>query len=147
MATFLRGKKDGNATHKPKLNMPTTNANPPLTETRTCPLCGAALLSDNLTECPKCDWVREEPKNPLAGFRGRVAVCLSAVPGLGHIYKGHRLLGAIIMLGSGFAFAFCFLAGAASAGWGLLLLPLYWGAVMLHAYWTDDRALHHHTRG
>ena len=147
MATFLRGKKDDNATHKPKLNMPTTNANPPLTETRTCPLCGASLLSDNLTECPKCDWVREEPKNPLAGFRGRVAVCLSAVPGLGHIYKGHRLLGAIIMLGSGFAFAFCFLAGAASAGWGMLLLPLYWGAVMLHAYWTDDRALHHHTRG
>lgn len=127
--------------------MPTTNANPPLAETRTCPLCGSALLSDNLTECPKCDWMHEEPKNPLAGFRGRVAVCLSAVPGLGHIYKGHRLLGAIIMLGSGFAFAFCFLAGAASAGWGMLLLPLYWGAVMLHAYWTDDRALHHHTRG
>jgi hypothetical protein len=39
------------------------------------------------------------------------------------------------------------LAGFASAGWGLLLLPLYWGAVMLHVYWADDRALHHHTRG
>ena len=127
--------------------MPTTNANPPLTETRACPLCGTALLPDKPDECPHCDWVRGEERHPLAGFRDRASVFLSVAPGLGHIYKGHRLLGAIIMLGSSFAFAFCFLAGAASAGWGLLLLPLYWGAVMLHVYWTDDRALHHHTRG
>lgn len=127
--------------------MPTTNANPPLTDTRICPLCGAALSPEILNECPKCDWVREDARHPLSEFRDRAAVCLSVLPGLGHIYKGHRLLGAIMMLGSGFAFAFCFLAGAASAGWGFLLLPLYWGAVMLHVYWTDDRALHHHTRG
>lgn len=127
--------------------MPNTNANPPLSTTPACPLCGAALVPDQPDECPQCDWVRVKEGHPLAGFRDRVALCLSVVPGLGHFYKGHRLLGAILMLGSGFAFAFCLLAGAASAGWGFLLLPLYWGGVMLHVYWTDDRALHHHTRG
>ena len=126
--------------------MPTTNANPPLTETRTCPLCGTALSPDNLSECPKCDWVRESGA-PQGTGRDLTAVCFSVIPGFGHIYKGHRLLGAILMLGSVFAGFAAMLAGFASAGWGLLLLPLYWGAVMLHVYWTDDRALHHHTRG
>ena len=126
--------------------MPTTNANPPLTETRTCPLCGAALSPDNLNECPKCDWVRDTGGSQGTG-RDLTAVCFSVIPGFGHIYKGHRLLGAILMLGSVFAVFAAMLAGFASAGWGLLLLPLYWGAVMLHVYWTDDRALHHHTRG
>ena len=126
--------------------MPTTNANPPLTETRTCPLCGAALSPDNLNECPKCDWVRDAGGSQGTG-RDLTAVCFSVIPGFGHIYKGHRLLGAILMLGSVFAACAAMLAGFASAGWGLLLLPIYWGAVMLHVYWTDDRALHHHTRG
>ena len=127
--------------------MPTTNANPPLTETRTCPLCGTALLPDNLNECPRCDWVRDDPLARTGTGRDVTAVCLSCLPGFGHIYKGHRLLGAFLMLGSVFAFSAAMLAGFASAGWGLLLLPLYWGAVMLHVYWADDRALHHHTRG
>ena len=126
--------------------MPTTNANPPLTDTRTCPLCGTALSPDNLNECPKCDWVRDAGSRQGTG-RDVTAVCFSVIPGFGHIYKGHRLLGAILMLGSVFAVFAAMLAGFASAGWGLLLLPLYWGAVMLHVYWTDDRALHHHTRG
>ena len=128
--------------------MPTTNANPPLTDTRACPLCGTALSPDNLNECPKCDWVRGYRSHETAGtFRDRVAVCLSCVPGLGHFYKGHRLLGAILLLGSGFAIFACIVAATASAGWGLLLLPLYWVGVMMHAYWLEDRALHHHTRG
>ena len=126
--------------------MTTTNANPPLTETHTCPLCGSTLPPENHNECPRCDWVRDPGGNPATG-RDLTAVCFSVLPGFGHIYKGHRLLGAILMLGSVFAVCAAMLAGFASAGWGLLLLPLYWGAVMLHVYWTDDRALHHHTRG
>ena len=118
--------------------MPTTNANPPLIETRTCPLCGAALSPDNLNECPKCDWVRADEVHPLAGFRDRVSVFLSVAPGLGHIYKGHRLLGALLMLGSVFAAFAAVLAGTASAGWGTLLLPIYWAGVMLHVYLLDD---------
>ena len=125
--------------------MPTTNANPPLTETRTCPLCGAPLDFAKLDECPKCDWVRGAQPTP-GGFRDRVSLFLSAVPGLGHIYKGHRLLGALLMLGSGFAAFACFVVATASAGWGMLLLPIYWVGVMLHVYFLEDRAVHHHTR-
>ncbi len=73
-------------------------------------------------------------------MRDRFSVVLSVVPGLGHIYKGHRLLGAILMLGSVFAFFAAFLAGTASAGWGMLLMPLYWIGVMMHAYWLEDLA-------
>ncbi len=126
--------------------MPTTTANPPFTDTRACPLCGTALLPDKPDECPHCDWVRGAGQSQGTG-RDLTAVCFSVLPGFGHIYKGHRLLGAILMLGSIFAGFAAMLAGFASAGWGLLLLPLYWGAVMLHVYWADDRALHHHTRG
>ncbi|MCE9610795.1 MAG: hypothetical protein K8R23_11435 [Chthoniobacter sp.] len=126
--------------------MTTIHANSPLTEKPTCPLCDAVLLPENPDACPKCDWVRHATTHRGTG-RDLTAVCFSVIPGLGHLYKGHRLLGAIIMLGSCFAVFAALLAGFASAGWGLLLLPLYWGAVMLHVYWADDRARHHHTRG
>lgn len=126
--------------------MPTTNANPPLTETK-CPLCAAALDPANPNECPKCDWVRGYRSRETGGtFRDRVSLFLSVVPGLGHIYKGHRLLGALLLMGSGFATFACFVVATASAGWGMLLLPVYWVGVMLHVYFLEDRALHHHTR-
>ena len=128
--------------------MPTTEANSPGTDTLTCPLCNAPLDPANPNACTKCDWVLDaDQRSPAAAFRDRVAVCLSVIPGLGHMYKGHRLLGALLMLGSGFALFACVVAATASAGWGLLLLPLYWAGVMMHVYWLDDRALHHHTRG
>jgi hypothetical protein len=125
-----------------------TDANSPQTETRSaCPLCDAPLDPKNPNECPKCDWVLGYRSRQTNGtFRDRVALFLSVVPGLGHIYKGHHLLGAILMLGSAFAIFGCIVAATASAGWGLLLLPLYWAGVMLHVYWLEDRALHHHTR-
>ncbi len=118
----------------------------PLNETAThthCPLCGAALDPASQNECPKCDWVlgyRRRETTDAGSVRDRLAVLFSIVPGLGHIYKGHRLLGAILMLGSAFAFSAASLAGFASAGWGLLLMPLYWIGVMLHAYWLEDLA-------
>ena len=126
--------------------MPTIDANPPVTETCACPLCDTALSPEKPAECSHCDWTRGTPAHHGTG-RDLTAVCLSVLPGFGHIYKGHRLLGALLMLGSGFAVFAALLAGFASAGWGLLLLPLYWGGVMLQVYWADDRALHHHTRG
>jgi hypothetical protein len=79
------------------------------------------------------------------GIRDRIAVCLSIVPGLGHFYKGYRTTGILYFIGSLFAFAFCFLAGAASAGWGLLLMPLYWLGIMMQVYWLEDRGLKPHT--
>ncbi|HEY3899608.1 MAG TPA: hypothetical protein VGM54_13390 [Chthoniobacter sp.] len=130
--------------------MPTIEANPPMTAptssgpaTAHCPLCDAVLDPAHPDSCPKCDWVApSHPAHPHSGtIRDRIAVVLSIVPGLGHIYKGHKWTGVMYFIGSIFAFAFCFLAGAASAGWGLLLMPLYWFGIMLQVYWLEDRAL------
>ena len=118
--------------------MPTTEANPPQTSAPTvCPLCSAPLDPANPNECPKCEWVATT-EEPSGTFRDRVAVCLSVIPGLGHIYKGHRLLGVLLMIGSVFAIGVALLAGTASAGWGSLLFPIYWIGVMLHVFWLDD---------
>lgn len=118
--------------------MPTTEANPTLAETKKCPLCDTPLRADNPSECPKCDWVlglHEASDNT----RDVIAVFLSVVPGLGHIYKGHRLSGALYMIGSAFAFFAVAVAATFTAGWALLLMPLYWAGVMLQVYWLDDR--------
>src|SRR5215216_2357039 len=107
--------------------MPTIEADFPVTQTQTCPLCDTPLDPKNPTECPKCDWhvgYQNESAEAVGNVRDVAAVVMSAIPGLGHIYKGHRSTGVLYMIGSVFAFAFCFLAGAASAGWGLLLMPL-----------------------
>jgi hypothetical protein len=68
-----------------------------------------------------------------------VAVLLSIVPGLGHIYKGHRLLGLLFILGAPFAVLLGALAATATAGFGLGLIPIYWFGVMFHVYGIEDR--------
>jgi len=69
-----------------------------------------------------------------------VAGTLSVVPGLGHIYKGHRFLGMILMFfGAPFAIAIALLIATATAGFGFFLLPIYWIAVMVHAWAIPDR--------
>lgn len=122
------------------LTMPATDANPTVTRTN-CPLCDTSLDPTNPNECPKCDWVAGYRAGQAAGTgtrRDTISAILSVVPGLGHIYKGHKLLGAVLMLGSLFAIFACVVAATATAGWGMLLLPLYWAGVMLHAYWAED---------
>jgi hypothetical protein len=68
-----------------------------------------------------------------------ISLFLSVVPGLGHIYKGHTLTGTLLALGGVFAILACALAATASAGFGLLLIPLYWAGVMLQVYWLEDK--------
>ncbi len=123
--------------------MPTIESKSSVTSTRTCPLCNAALDESNPSECPKCDWhvgyVPEPDK--LGSMRDVAAVVMSVVPGLGHIYKGHLLSGALYMLGAAFAVIAAVVASTATAGFGLLLLPLYWAGVMLQVYWLEDLAL------
>jgi hypothetical protein len=107
-----------------------------------CPLCDAVLDPGNPNECPKCDWVlgyRRRESQRAGTPRDSAAMLLSLLPGLGHIYKGHKLLGAILMLGTFFAIFACVVAATATALWGLLLLPLYWAGVMLHAYFVEER--------
>jgi hypothetical protein len=84
---------------------------------------------------------RRRQNQRLGTARDRIALLLSVVPGLGHIYKGHRLTGALLMCGAVFAIMACSVAATATAGFGLLLLPLYWAGVMLQVYWLEDRGI------
>jgi hypothetical protein len=126
--------------------MPTIQASSPCHETvsRTCPLCNAPLNAEYPDECTKCDWVVEPAPHAithLSTFRDRAAVALSIFPGLGHIYKGYKLTGAIYTVGSVFAFLACTVAATFTAGFGMLLLPVYWVGIMLQVYWLEDHAI------
>jgi hypothetical protein len=69
-----------------------------------------------------------------------MAVLLSVVPGLGHIYKGHRLMGMLLVfVGTPMAVAIALLIATGTAGFGILVLPVYWFAVMFHVYGIEDR--------
>ena len=71
-----------------------------------------------------------------------VAVMLSVVPGLGHIYKGHKLIGLLLMFaGTPMAVGLALLIATGTAGFGVLVLPIYWVAVMAHVYAIQDRVL------
>jgi hypothetical protein len=108
-------------------------------DTMECPYCGA-ILPKNATACTNCDWTREAttPAEPKAS--DAMAILLSIVPGLGHIYKGHRLIGMLLMfLITPVAVAFGFLAAFASAGFGIGILFFYWIAVMFHVWAIEDR--------
>ena len=68
-------------------------------------------------------------------------MALSIVPGLGHMYKRHEMTGIICMLGGMFAILACAVVATFTAGFGMLLLPIYWVGIMLHVYWLDDRGI------
>ena len=71
-----------------------------------------------------------------------VAVMLSIVPGLGHIYKGYRLIGLLLMFfGAPMAVGLALLIATGTAGFGFFLLPIYWIAVMVHVWAIPDRVL------
>jgi hypothetical protein len=105
-----------------------------------CPYCGHLLPSD-AQHCDRCDWTSSEKETAEGKASDAVAVILSIIPGLGHIYKGHKLVGFLWMFGAIPVGLFVLLAAFASAGWGLGLFFFYLGAVMLHAYAVDDRVV------
>jgi hypothetical protein len=108
-------------------------------DTINCPLCGRSLPKD-AKSCDRCDWTRREESETAEGKASDlVAVLLSVIPGLGHIYKGHKLVGFLLILGAPIAVALSALAATATAGFGLGLMVLYWFAVMFHAYAIPDR--------
>src|ERR1700720_2740198 len=99
-----------------------TQAQPVSTDTMACPYCGAILPKD-AEACNRCDWTREAttPAEPKAS--DAMAILLSIIPGLGHIYKGHRVVGAVLLfLVTPLAVMFAVIAAVASAGWGILTL-------------------------
>ncbi len=68
-----------------------------------------------------------------------VAVMLSIVPGLGHIYKGHRLVGMLLVFGTPIAVGLALLVATFTAGFGFFLLPIFWIAVMVNVWAIPDR--------
>ena len=108
-------------------------------DTTTCPLCGHVLPKD-AEACDRCDWVRAPETDTAEGKASDlVAVMLSVIPGLGHVYKGYKLLGLVFVIGAFFAILLGGLAATATAGFGLFLIPIYWFAVMFHVYGIQDR--------
>jgi hypothetical protein len=108
-------------------------------DTMSCPLCGHVLPRD-AESCDRCDWVRTPDTDTAEGKASDlVAVLLSVVPGLGHVYKGYKLLGLLFVIGAFGAILLGALAATASAGFGLALIPIYWFAVMFHVYGIKDR--------
>ncbi len=107
--------------------------------TMNCPLCGHVLPKD-AESCDRCDWVRTPDADTAEGKASDlVAVMLSVVPGLGHVYKGYKLLGLLFVTGAFAAILLGALAATATAGFGLALIPIYWFAVMFHVYGIEDR--------
>ena len=123
--------------------MPATKSSPKAAaKLALCPLCDTPLDPKNPNECPRCDWVlgyRRHEAARKATERDKYAALLSVCPGLGHVYKGHATLGTTLMVGGGFAVLASCLAATATMGFGLLFIPWYWGGVMLHAFWLEDR--------
>ena len=69
-----------------------------------------------------------------------IAVLLSVLPGLGHIYKGHKFMGMLLIFaGTPMAVGLALLVATGTAGFGVGLLPVYWLAVMAHVYAIQDR--------
>src|SRR5207237_2768966 len=91
-------------------------------DTMQCPFCGTTLPS-NAQACTNCDWTLEATKPAEPKASDAMAILLSMIPGLGHIYKGHRVVGAVILLiVTPVAIVFGILAAIASAGFGIGLL-------------------------
>lgn len=104
-----------------------------------CPLCGH-VLPKGAESCDRCDWVRSPDTDTAEGKASDlVAVMLSVVPGLGHVYKGYKLLGLLFVTGAFGAILLGALAATATAGFGLALIPIYWFAVMFHVYGVEDK--------
>ena len=71
-----------------------------------------------------------------------VAVALSVIPGLGHVYKGYRIIGLVLMFfGTPFAVGIALLIATFTAGFGFFLLPLYWIVVAIWVWAIPDRVL------
>ena len=112
---------------------------PVSTDMMPCPYCGT-MLPSNAKSCPNCDWTHEATKPAEPKASDAMAILLNIIPGLGHIYKGHRVVGAVLLfLVTPVAVAFGLLAAFASAGFGIGILVFYWIGVMIHVWGIEDR--------
>ena len=79
----------------------------------------------------------------LARGRSWFAALLSLLPGLGHIYKGHYLLGSgLLLVGLPVVVGAAALLLLATFGLSLTLPLIYVAITAAHAYAIEDRQLH-----
>jgi hypothetical protein len=105
-----------------------------------CPYCNTPL-PDGARECTRCDWVLPEGDPPRkVTTRDWAAVWLSVVPGLGHLYKGHVVVGALIffLIGPG-VLAIAAVVLPMTLGLSLALPGVFMAIVMMHAFRARDR--------
>ena len=74
-----------------------------------------------------------------------VAVALSlALPGLGHIYKGHYGSGlAILLLGAPLSLWVGVLLSLATLGLGMIIPVCFWAMTAICAFYSEDWRAHH----
>src|SRR5436309_6115638 len=102
-----------------------------------CPLCDTEL-PEYATTCTRCDWVAESPDAPNAD-RDRAAALLSLAPGLGHLYKGHVLLGGLTFFVVGPLILALTLALVPATLGVILIIPVaFMLTVLVHAYHAPD---------
>jgi len=89
----------------------------------------------------QCDWTRADTQTAEGKASDAVAVMLSVIPGLGHIYKGTGSSAPSLCLPPHHGHWRILLAANATAGFALLLLPLYWFGVMFHVWGIEDRVV------
>ena len=87
-----------------------------------------------------------KPRPDAIRAENTIAMILSIfAPGLGQIYKGHLAEGFLwLFLGMPIAIWIGVLLGLATAGVGLIVPLICWGALILDAYWEHDRRATHH---
>lgn len=116
-----------------------TDAPTEIAQSTTCPQCSHQIPAE-ATVCDRCGWERGGKETAEGKASDAFAVVLSVIPGLGHIYKGHTMVGLLlIFVATPMAVGLALLAATATASFAVLLLPLYWIAVMIHVYGVEDR--------
>ncbi len=86
---------------------------------------------------------RQEYNQALRVARNDLAVILSLLPGLGHIYKGYYWQGLCLLLLAPMMIFTGLVTSLATLGVGLLLPVVYWIAVAVSAYHMVDHRKHH----
>src|SRR5436190_21557136 len=97
---------------------PATRPEPSTGAKMACPFCGH-LLPQDAQSCDQCDWTRGATDTAEGTASDAVAVILSIIPGLGHIYTRHKLSGFLWVFGAIRGGIFVLLGACASAERGL----------------------------
>lgn len=84
-----------------------------------------------------------QPSESMTKSRNIMATSLSIIPGMGHAYKGHYVLGLVLFLMSFVAIWAGLILALATAGLGMIVPGGYVVGIMAHAYLVNDLRKHH----